>query len=800
MITLKLNNSAVALKQLQQAEKAARAEPLKEATGSASKRKKFRRLTFDMMVAWEFPEADSEPFLHVDDDVTVGIEAFSRIAPAVPVVADVVVELMKRETHNEIERKKLSEDLEQPDVLRAKVFLDSLVSADHKVKIQVDSQDACNNIVSVVYNHVVTVTKDTLITLFRLPGDGLKVHEQALPSKIELWNGWKLSHVHHRDFSYNLKESLSPEIVQFMDIVLAEIHQATGTFKAKVGFLNHLRHIIQEQIEEKIPGVQVEHSSPDKNYFRQSFSVGRTVEIPSSQGRLEDHSKKLTAQIKGKSFYLKLTLQLKSCSRLLKVDDRTMLHLARARDDSFWITKGEWSRNWMNYPLSMPPTISEIMDYMIKRFKCSGRSILSLSDLAYLMPTEEVYAWLSSSMPDLLDPHATDNLLATSFSFMPQLPVPSHEPHQFTLLDDAKKGEEKNDDGRAWEWKNNDAGNLTLWDQIQREAQLQGEVQLEQQAQQTWTWRNAQQTWGIHSIPAYFVVFCVPRGTLGVKFELLTRAGGITSNSTTGIRVLLPPIGKPVYAPPPPRIRPHVVPLTTPVQFTSLVQPAIVTQSTSPPVQLVINMPSQDTVVVIAEVAESVTDFKEARLDLSVSSKSNLEVLTQEESNLELLVLKEDDLKLLMQSNPVHNEFAVDEMQQLEANRGGIEVVPSASCVDESDIQEKSNMGTLLISPFYYQLVHCSTLFQVVKEEPPEMQIIRRMVEIDALKMQFADLEVKFLRDQILQHSHKFLSKLYMRVFDPGGLNSRSNSFEKGGNDEPEISMESDVKMCREPD
>ncbi|KAH6822251.1 heat-inducible transcription repressor [Perilla frutescens var. hirtella] len=53
--------------------------------------KKFRRLTFDMMVAWEFPEADSEPFLHADDDVTVGIEAFSRIAPAVPVVADVVV-------------------------------------------------------------------------------------------------------------------------------------------------------------------------------------------------------------------------------------------------------------------------------------------------------------------------------------------------------------------------------------------------------------------------------------------------------------------------------------------------------------------------------------------------------------------------------------------------------------------------------------------------------------------------------------------------------------------------------------
>lgn len=52
---------------------------------------KFRRLTFDMMVAWEFPEAASGPFLHADDDATTGIEAFSRIAPAIPVVADVVV-------------------------------------------------------------------------------------------------------------------------------------------------------------------------------------------------------------------------------------------------------------------------------------------------------------------------------------------------------------------------------------------------------------------------------------------------------------------------------------------------------------------------------------------------------------------------------------------------------------------------------------------------------------------------------------------------------------------------------------
>ncbi|KAL3648794.1 hypothetical protein CASFOL_005197 [Castilleja foliolosa] len=52
---------------------------------------KFRRLTFDTMVAWEFPEASSESIPQMDDDVTVGIEAFSRIAPAVPLIANVII-------------------------------------------------------------------------------------------------------------------------------------------------------------------------------------------------------------------------------------------------------------------------------------------------------------------------------------------------------------------------------------------------------------------------------------------------------------------------------------------------------------------------------------------------------------------------------------------------------------------------------------------------------------------------------------------------------------------------------------
>ncbi|KAL0864619.1 hypothetical protein Bca101_043737 [Brassica carinata] len=53
--------------------------------------KTFRCLTFDMMVAWEVPSASSQSLLSVDGDPTVGLEAFSRIAPAVPVIADVII-------------------------------------------------------------------------------------------------------------------------------------------------------------------------------------------------------------------------------------------------------------------------------------------------------------------------------------------------------------------------------------------------------------------------------------------------------------------------------------------------------------------------------------------------------------------------------------------------------------------------------------------------------------------------------------------------------------------------------------
>lgn len=53
--------------------------------------KKFRRLTYDMMLAWEAPAAASQPVLNVDEDISVGVEGFSRIASAVPIIANVII-------------------------------------------------------------------------------------------------------------------------------------------------------------------------------------------------------------------------------------------------------------------------------------------------------------------------------------------------------------------------------------------------------------------------------------------------------------------------------------------------------------------------------------------------------------------------------------------------------------------------------------------------------------------------------------------------------------------------------------
>eukprot|EP00249_Psilotum_nudum_P005558 c18997_g2_i1 orf=1-1674(-) len=52
--------------------------------------KDFKRLTFDMMLAWEAPSASQKPAVKVDVESTVGQSAFVRFGPAILGVADII--------------------------------------------------------------------------------------------------------------------------------------------------------------------------------------------------------------------------------------------------------------------------------------------------------------------------------------------------------------------------------------------------------------------------------------------------------------------------------------------------------------------------------------------------------------------------------------------------------------------------------------------------------------------------------------------------------------------------------------
>ncbi|CAI5501297.1 unnamed protein product [Closterium sp. Naga37s-1] len=54
------------------------------------KDKDFRRWTFDMMLAWEAPGASNQPTGQMDVESSVCMDAFARLAPAIPLVADSV--------------------------------------------------------------------------------------------------------------------------------------------------------------------------------------------------------------------------------------------------------------------------------------------------------------------------------------------------------------------------------------------------------------------------------------------------------------------------------------------------------------------------------------------------------------------------------------------------------------------------------------------------------------------------------------------------------------------------------------
>ncbi|KAH6799204.1 RAB GTPase-like protein B1C [Perilla frutescens var. frutescens] len=284
---------------------------------------------------------------------------------------------------------------------------------------------------------------------------------------------------------------------------------STGSFREKVRFMNRISHIIQSQFDEIIPTGELLgrrdmlstiycHQIPKRSHPQGPSNSDRgkaPLEAPVSSsderelmleildhqlrnyfGLIEDSDSSLFAQLRRYLQYHIWHFQL---------DESTMYHLIHTRGSTFWINEGTWSRNWMNHPLSSPPTLSDIMDSMIKRIQlqiptdaplpdnepanssCTPfggdpplpttdeifNNLASMnfreqdiSDQGQFITTEDAYAWLSSPMQIPSVPSILDDNLATAFTFLPNLPLPSCDP--FYLLDDAKKGEEgQYDDG-----------------------------------------------------------------------------------------------------------------------------------------------------------------------------------------------------------------------------------------------------------------------------------------------------------------------------------------------------------------
>ncbi|KAH6794989.1 hypothetical protein C2S52_005466 [Perilla frutescens var. hirtella] len=412
---------------------------------------------------------------------------------------------------------------------------------DYVVELYYNATINGDNIISTVKNHVIIITKDTMMSTLHLSGRGPDVMNLNLPSKHELWKIWKLSHVHHNDSSHRLKESLQSDIIQLLDItihiahgnfeiihlseikaditaalyfgcqddwasyILAQLRDnveramfdlSTGTFREKVGFMNRLSHIIQSQFDEIIPTGELHgrrdmlptiycHPTPNHPHPQGPSSSDHgtapledtdsstderelmleNASLSSCFGLIEDTDYSLFAQLRRYLQYHIWRFQL---------DESTMFHLIHTRGSASWISEGTWSRNWMNQPLSSPPRLSEIMDSMIKRLQLGISADAPLPDnelpnssyalfVGQFMPTETAYAWLSLPMQIPSIPPAHDHNLATAFTFLPNLSLPSYDP--LHLLDDAKKGEDgQNDDGQY-------NGCMTIWDQIQRELQ-----------------------------------------------------------------------------------------------------------------------------------------------------------------------------------------------------------------------------------------------------------------------------------------------------------------------------------------
>ncbi|KAH6771844.1 hypothetical protein C2S51_010248, partial [Perilla frutescens var. frutescens] len=229
-----------------------------------------------------------------------------------------------------------------------------------------------DNIISTVKNQVILVTKDTMMSTLHLPDSGPDVMNLNLPSKHELWKIWKLPRVLHNDSSHILKESLQSDIIQLPDITSHVVH---GNFD-----IVHLSEIKAHITAALCFGCQRAQpqgpSSSDNGKAPLEATVSSTNERElllenASLLRLSDQPT-ISASSQPpplvQSDYIEVDFEAYHIWRF-QLDESTMFHLIHTRGSAFWISEGTWSRNWMNHPLSLPPTLSEIMDSMIKQLQ-----------------------------------------------------------------------------------------------------------------------------------------------------------------------------------------------------------------------------------------------------------------------------------------------------------------------------------------------------------------------------------------------------------------------------------------------
>ncbi|KAH6820778.1 hypothetical protein C2S53_018963 [Perilla frutescens var. hirtella] len=236
---------------------------------------------------------------------------------------------------------------------------------------------------------------------------------------------------------------------------------------------------------------------------------------------------------------------------------------------------------------------------------------------------------------------------------------------------------------------------------------------------------------------------------------------------TQPVSHLGPPIARPVYVPPPPIIR---LPVATPTPYT---------QST-PPVQPAIVMSIQ-----ACDVQCPICQTREDKLEQPLTDAISEEIVAEvEEAEMEITVTSED-------------ANIVEELMEIQPCSKRKNDIHGALVVDDKEL-EQTSMEDLPSSNIIFQPISCDVfILHVVEEVPSVINLSPNLIWVPKLdctmefKWQTFDTSWKFkfqiLKMCLVRIITQSFDGQFVFVFDPGGLNSRTNFFQHGGNVETVI-------------